>query len=91
MTAILANMLKPNKHLDLDRSLLRVSAIILGELRRRRMMRFETVRALTRRRVGDDADVILLPALELLYLVGRLEYHLKTDSFEYIEAETEAQ
>lgn len=80
-------MLKPNKHLDLDRSVLRVSSVLLVELRRRRMMSFETVRALIRRRVGDDADVVLLPAVNFLYLLGRLDYHPKNDAFEYIEAE----
>ena len=80
-------MLKTNKHLDLDRSVLRVSAVILAELRRRRMIQFDVVRALIRRRIGDDADIVLLPALSLLYLVGRLDYHIKSDAFEYIDNE----
>ncbi len=50
-------------------------------------MSFEVVRALIRRRVGDDADIVLLPALNLLFLVGRLDYHAKNDAFEYLETE----
>ena len=80
-------MLQPNKHLDLDQSVLRVSAIILSELGRRRILPFESVRKLVGRRIGDDADIVLMPAINLLFLLGRLKYHLKTDAFEYVDAE----
>ena len=33
--------------------------------------------------VADDADVVVAPALNFLYLVGRLEYHPINDTFEY--------
>ena len=85
MTAISVSMLSPTKHLDLDRSVLWVSGIILSELKRRRVLSFEAVRKLIKRRVKDDNDIVLIPALSFLYLVGRLDYHLKTDSFEYAD------
>lgn len=37
-------------------------------------------------KVGDDGDIVVGPALYFLFLVGRLDYHVKTDSFEYVEA-----
>lgn len=76
-------MLTPSKHLDLDRCALRVAGEILGELRRRRVMEYDAVVRLVKRRIGDDGDVVVAPALSFLFLVGRLEYHAKTDSFEY--------
>jgi len=36
-------------------------------------------------KVGDDADVVVAPALNFLYLLGRIEYHVKSDTFEYLE------
>jgi hypothetical protein len=78
-------MITPKKHLNLDVSVLRVSAFILRELRRRRTMDFQTLRQRISRSVGTDADLVFLPALSLLFLLGRIEYHAKNDSFEYRE------
>lgn len=80
-------MIRPSKHLDLDRSVLRVASIILRALQGRRMLGYDTVVRLVRDRVGDDGDIIVGPALSFLYLLGRLEYHVKNDSFEYVEVE----
>ncbi|WP_407667902.1 ABC-three component system middle component 8 [Oceanicaulis alexandrii] len=77
-------MLSPAKHLDLDRSALRVSSVILSELKRRRVVSFDAVRKLVANRIKDDSDFVLMPALNFLYLIGRVDYHPKTDSFEYI-------
>jgi len=76
-------MLTPSKHLDLDRSVIRVASEVLIELRRRRMMEYEAVIKHIKRRVGDDGDAVLAPALSFLFLLGRLDYHSKNDSFEY--------
>lgn len=76
-------MLTPSKHLDLDRSALRVASEILAELRRRRIMEYGAVVKHVKRRVGDDGDVVIAPALSFLFLVGRLHYHPKNDTFEY--------
>ncbi len=81
-------MITPNKHLDLDRSALRVSAEILRELKKRRTMHHDDVVNLVKRRTGDAADIVVGPAINFLYLVGRMEYHVKTDSFEYREPES---
>lgn len=76
-------MLTPSKHLDLDRSAVRVAAEVMAELRRRRIMGYDAVVQLIKRRTGDDADVVVAPALNFLYLIGRLEYHPINDTFEY--------
>lgn len=76
-------MLTPSKHLDLDKSALRVASEILAELRRRRLMAYADVVRLVKRRAGDDGDVVVAPAISFLFLLGRIEYHAKNDSFEY--------
>jgi hypothetical protein len=35
--------------------------------------------------LGEDAEVVFLPTVNFLYLVGRVEYHPQTDSFEYLQ------
>ena len=76
-------MLIPSKHLDLDRSAIRVGAVILSELKRRRVVPYGDVVRLVKRRIGDDGDVVVAPALSLLFVLGRIEYHAKNDTFEY--------
>lgn len=78
-------MLKPSKHLDLDRSVIRVASIALDALRKRRILSHNRVVKLIRDRVGDDGDVVVAPALSFLFLLGRVEYHVINDSFEYLE------
>jgi hypothetical protein len=76
-------MLTPKKHLNLDVSVLRVSAVMLRELRRRGVVGFERLRGVVIRRVGQDGDLSFMPALSFLYLLGRVEYHIKNDTIEY--------
>ena len=76
-------MLTAKKHLNLDTSVLRVFALILREMQKRGVCDFEKLRAFVVRRVGTDGDIAFLPALDLLYLLGRAEYHLKNDTIEY--------
>jgi hypothetical protein len=76
-------VLTPKKHLDLDASLLRVSSIMLKELDKKGIVPFEQLRSLVVRRVGTNGDLVFLPALDFLYLLGRVEYHEKNDTLEY--------
>lgn len=76
-------MLSAKKHLNLDTSVIRIAAIMLRELGRKGVVEFEKLRALVIRRVGPDGDVMFLPALSFLFLVGKVEYHLKNDTVEY--------
>lgn len=79
-------MLAPSKHLDLDRSVLRISSEVLRVLKKRRVMRYDALVRLIKDRSGDDGDIVVVPALNFLYILGRLEYHAKNDVFEYVEA-----
>ncbi len=76
-------MLTPRKHLNLDVSVLRVSALMLKELRRRGVIEFEPLRKLVVRRVGADGDLSFLPAISFLFLRGNIDYHVKNDTIEY--------
>ena len=78
-------MLTPKKHLSLDLSPLRIASIMLRELRKARLLRFSDLQAKVVRFGGDEAAIVILPALSLLYLLGKVEYHPKNDSIEYIE------
>ncbi|MER9731316.1 ABC-three component system middle component 8 [Mesorhizobium sp. M0217] len=76
-------MLTPRKHLDLNASLLRVAAIMLKELHRRGVIELITLRQRVIRRVGGNGELMFLPALNFLYLLGKVEYHVQNDTLEY--------
>jgi hypothetical protein len=69
--------------MNLDVSVLRVSALMLREIQKRGVMEFEKLRAFVIRRVGQDSELAFLPALDLLYLLGKADFHLKNDTIEY--------
>lgn len=76
-------MLTPKKHLNLDTSLLRVFSLILHAMQMRSVWDFEKLRQYVVRRVGADGEIFFLSAIDLLFLLGRAEYHLKNDTIEY--------
>ena len=75
-------MLRPTKHSHPDRTAVGVACIILTHLRMQRVAEFSQLRRLARNS-SKGSDVLLLPALNLLFLVGMIEYRPKIDSFEY--------
>ncbi|MDX8327172.1 MULTISPECIES: ABC-three component system middle component 8 [Agrobacterium] len=79
----MSSTLTPKKHLNLDTSLLRVFSLVLKELQKRGVCEFEKLRGVVIRRVGSDGELSFLPALDLLFLLGKAEYHLKNDTLEY--------
>lgn len=77
-------MLKPTKHTDPSRSVLAVSALLLGYVRQRRTASFKELREHLRAH-KPGTDRLFVPAASLLYLLGLVEYRRKTDAFEYLE------
>jgi hypothetical protein len=76
-------MLTPRKHLDLDVSVLRVSALMLRELSKMGVVEFVRLRQFVLRRAGPNGERACLPALNFLFLMGKAEYHLKNDTIEF--------
>jgi len=77
-------MLTPRKHLDLDSSLLRVTSIMLKELHRRGAIEMTTLKQRVIKRIGANGEMMFLPALSFLFLLGRVEYHIQNDTLEYL-------
>jgi hypothetical protein len=76
-------MLRPTKHSHPDRTVLSVALILLGRLRTRRLEEYDALRNFIRNAVVGG-DVLFLPSLNFLYLMGLVDYHPKTDSLEYV-------
>jgi hypothetical protein len=76
-------MLRPTKHSHPDRTVLSLALLLLARLRVKRLEDYDALRALSKSKV-DGGDVLFLPALNFLFLMGVVEYRPKTDAFEYV-------
>ena len=76
-------MLRPTKHSHPDRTVINVSLLLLDRLRARRVDEYDVLRKFAKKSVVGG-DVLFLPALNFLYLMGLIEYRPKTDAVEYM-------
>lgn len=76
-------MLKPTKHSHPDRTVINVSLLLLARLKKRRIDDYDSLRKYAKK-IVIGGDVLFLPALNFLYLLGLVEYRPKTDAVEYI-------
>jgi hypothetical protein len=77
-------MIRAAKHLNLNTCVLRASSRILSTLQSERLCSYDALRG-SLIDLGPDADILFLPTVHFLFLLGRVEYHTQTDSFEYIQ------
>jgi hypothetical protein len=78
-------MLRPTKHSHPDQTVMHAATIVLRHLRKKRLESFDSLRSLLRDRISG-ADFLFMPALNLLFVLGLVQYLPKVDSFEYIGA-----
>jgi hypothetical protein len=76
-------MLRPTKHSHPDRTVINVSLLLLSRLKAHRFDEYGELRKFTKKKV-IGGDVLFLPALNFLYLLGLIEYRPKTDAVEYV-------
>ncbi len=76
-------MLRPTKHSHPDRTVINVSLLLLARLKKKRADKYDALRTFAKQSVGGG-EVLFLPALNFLYLMGLIEYRPKTDAVEYV-------
>jgi hypothetical protein len=76
-------MLRPSKHAHPDRTVINVALLVLLRLRAKRLCDYDSLFAYARKAVVGG-DVLFLPSLNFLFLMGLVEYHPKTDALEYV-------
>ena len=77
-------MLRPNKHMNPDRSVLMLSTFILKRLKKVRIEQYSSLLEYSTDQMQDDGDTLFPGALSLLYLLGLVEYKIQADAFEYV-------
>jgi hypothetical protein len=76
-------MLRPTKHSHPDRTVVNVALLLLTRLRKRRLEGYSPLLGYAKKAVAGG-DVLYLPALNFLFLLGLIEYRPKTDAIEYV-------
>lgn len=76
-------MLRPTKHSHPDRTVINVSLLLLARLKTLRVDDYDVLRKYAKKSV-NGGDVLFLPALNFLYLMGLVDYRPKTDAVEYV-------
>jgi hypothetical protein len=76
-------MLRPTKHSHPDRTIINVSLVIVKRLQTLRVDEYDTLRQYAKKTIVGG-DLLFLPALNFLYLLGLIEYRSKTDAVEYV-------
>jgi hypothetical protein len=77
-------MLRPTKHSHPDRTVISAALLLIQYLKKRRIEDYGKLRAYTKKAISGG-DFLYLPALNLLFLLGLIEYRVKTDAIEYIQ------
>lgn len=76
-------MLRPTKHSHPDQTVVNVALLLLLRLKARRVGEYDSLRKYAKQSV-TGGDVLFLPALNFLFLLGLIRYLPKTDSLEYL-------
>lgn len=76
-------MLFPSKHSNPDQTVLAFSVSLLHYLRSRQTVSYDDLRAFGKKKT-KNSELLFVPSLSFLYLLGLVEYLPKIDSFEYL-------
>lgn len=78
-------MLTPNKHSNPDDTVLAAATTLLSEMRGKRVAAYDDLKFVLKKRTRS-AEYLFTPAMDLLYIMGLVEYRPTVDSFEYVGA-----
>jgi hypothetical protein len=76
-------MLKPTKHSHPDRTVINMALLMLVRLKKSRLDDYDDLQKFAKQAI-NGGDVLFLPALNFLFLLGLIEYRPKTDAVEYV-------
>lgn len=75
--------LLPTKHSHPDKTTIALAMIIVKRLKKVRIEQYDNLLEFLQKK-NADAKILFLSSMNFLYLVGLIDYHKKTDSFEYV-------
>jgi len=77
-------MLKPTKYSNLNVTLLAITCELLKLFKKNQAVTYTDLLNKILQEKGVEAKRIFLPALSFLFLIGKVEYHQKSDVIKFI-------
>lgn len=77
--------IQADKYMNLKTNVLKISADIIKIFLNKKSIPYSELQNIFYSLYGDDYNYILIPALNFLYLMGKLKYIPKTDKLELIK------
>lgn len=74
-------MITPTKHMNLNLSVIKISSLIIESFKESEMIKYNELFNYIISKGGIDAKLVFLPSLNLLYLLDKISYDIKSDSF----------
>jgi hypothetical protein len=78
-------VIRPSKHAHPDRTVIYVAILVITRLKGLRVEEYSVLKEYVKKHI-KGGEVLFLPALNLLYLLGLIEYRPKTDAIEYVRS-----
>lgn len=75
----------PDKFMNFNNCMLKVGAEIIKILLENKKIKYPVLYAKFKEIYKEDTDYIFLPALNFLYLLGKIDYKIKKDMVELIK------
>ncbi|MFK7950022.1 MAG: ABC-three component system middle component 8 [Saprospiraceae bacterium] len=79
-------MIKGHKYLNLDISVINVSALIIQKLRKDNFLQYDELLGFVVSVLGENAKEVFIYALNFLFLVDKIQYFDDIDAFQWKEA-----
>jgi hypothetical protein len=79
-------MLRPDKHMNLDISVVNITAFLLNQFKRREKVGYDELLEFVKKGLNEEAAEIYPYALNFLFLLGKIEYESNSDCFILNEA-----
>jgi hypothetical protein len=80
-------MIGAHKYLNLDLSVINISALIIAKLRENVWLKYDELLGAVVSALGENAKEVFPSALSFLFLLGKVAYHLELDAFRLDETE----
>lgn len=80
-------MIEPQKYMDLELSLVNISYFLLSKLKKEKALKYDTALDFATMLFGDDVKETFLPALNFLFLLGKIKYNKEKDTIIFIDKE----
>ncbi len=78
-------MIKPDKYMNLNLSVINIGGIILKSLSRCPIQKFDDLENMVINILGEDAKHVFNQALSFLFLLGKINYQSSSDAIKLVE------